>query len=330
MFFFVHLYPKINKGMKKKKLLWVFLPILVVFVGLKAGAAYLLSYSLQPEGKEVRDAASMDFLRQYYPGTAEWVDSMRNAGALRDTFIVNRGHRLHAYYAQRDEALGTAVLVHGYTDCALRMMMLGKLYHDTLRYNILLPEHVRHGQSDGEAIQMGWLDRLNIERWTDVADSLWGGVPVILHGISMGAATVMMCSGDSLPQSVCGIIEDCGYTSVWDEFGGELRNRFHLPLHPLLDMASWMCHWRYGWNFREASALEQVKKSSLPMLFIHGGNDTFVPTEMVYRLYDAKSQGYKRLWVAPGSAHARSYSDYPQEYRQLVEEFVETIAKSER
>lgn len=308
--------------MKKRRFLWVLLPVIVVFVSLKGGAAYLLSYSLQPEGREARDASSMDFLRKDYPGTAEWVDSMQRAGVLRDTFIVNRGVRQHAFYAHRDEALGTAVLVHGYTDCALRMMMLGKLYYDSLQFNVLLPDHVRHGQSEGEAIQMGWLDRLNIERWTEIADSLWAGKSIYLHGISMGAATVMMCSGDSLPESVKGIIEDCGYTSVWDEFSGEIKNQFHLPVHPLMDMASWMCHHRYGWNFREASALEQVRKSRLPILFIHGDKDTFVPTEMVYRLYEAKTQGDKRLWIAPGSGHARAYRDHPEEYRKVLEEFV--------
>ena len=294
----------------------------IVFAILLGGAAYLLEYSLNPAGREERDAAWRENLSQY-PGVAEWVDSMQTVGALRDTFILNdKGLRLHALYADCPEARGTAVLVHGYTDRALRMMMLGKLYRDSLHFNILAMDHVRHGESEGEMIQMGWLDRLNVERWIELADQRWRGKPIYLHGISMGAATVMMCSGDELPASVKGIIEDCGYTSVWDEFSGEIHNQFGLPVHPLLDIASWMCQLRYGWNFKRASALEQVSKSTLPMLFIHGGNDTFVPTDMVYTLYGAKKKGRKQFWIAPGSAHAMSYRDYPDEYLEQMKTFI--------
>ncbi len=297
--------------------------LLLPFAILIGASFYLMGYSLNPSGKEEKEAWIMQNLNENYTGTLEWADSLYHEGVLRDTFIVNdKGLRLHAMYASHPEAKGTAVLVHGYTDNAWSMMMLGKLYHDTLHYNILLPEHQRHGQSEGKAIQMGWLDRLNVERWISIADSLWSGTDIYLHGISMGAATVMMCSGDQLPASVKGIIEDCGYTSVWDEFSGEIQNQFGLPVHPLLDCASALCKVRYGWGFKEASALEQVRKSTLPMLFIHGDADDFVPTAMVYPLYAAKTQGYKHMWIAPGSAHALSYHDHMAEYTREVIEFL--------
>lgn len=301
----------------------VFVVILVLVVAIVGGAFYMLDYSLNPAGKEQRDAKTNDFLRERYDGLVEWIDSMQAVGALRDTFIVNdKGLRLHALYASCDSARGTAVLVHGFTDNARRMMMFGRVYRDSLHFNIIAPEHQRHGKSEGSSIQMGWLDRLDIERWISVADSLWPSSPIYLHGLSMGGATVMMCSGDSLPPSVRGIIEDCGYTSVWDEFAGEIKKQFHLPPHPLMDVASLLCQWRYGWNFREASSLEQVRRSTLPMLFIHGENDTFVPTAMVHPLYEAKTKGYKRLWLAPGSEHARSFHDHPQEYIKEMKNFI--------
>lgn len=312
---------KFRLGVPFLTLVWLFVWILL------GGAAFLLDYSLRPGGRAERDAASMEYLAAY-PGMPEWTDSMRREGALRDTFIIGeRGLRLHALYAPCHEAQGTAILVHGYTDNALRMLMLGRFYHQAMHYNILLPDHAAHGQSEGDAIQMGWLDRLNVERWIGVADSLWhangktrGGI--YLHGISMGAATVMMCSGDQLPTSVKGIIEDCGYTSVWDEFACQINDQFHLPVHPLMDVASLMCRLRYGWGFREASALEQVRRSTLPMLFIHGDNDSYVPTHMVHPLYEAKKTGYRQQWIARGSAHAKAYMDHPREYEQEVKEFI--------
>ena len=312
--------------MKKKRNILVcglLTAVCCLVLAIIGGAFYMLDYSLNPAGKEQRDAKTNDFLRERYDGLVEWIDSMQAVGALRDTFIVNdKGLRLHALYASCDSAQGTAVLVHGFTDNARRMMMFGRVYRDSLHFNIIAPEHQRHGKSEGSSIQMGWLDRLDIERWISVADSLWPSSPIYLHGLSMGGATVMMCSGDSLLPSVRGIIEDCGYTSVWDEFAGEIKNKFHLPPHPLMDVASLLCQWRYGWNFREASSLEQVRRSTLPMLFIHGENDTFVPTAMVHPLYEAKTKGYKRLWLAPGSEHARSFHDHPQEYIKEMKNFI--------
>lgn len=299
----------------------VLLLLQVIVAVLLAGSLYLIDFSLNPEGKAERDAMSMDRLTPY-PGAREWVEKMQQSGSLRDTFITNPdGLRLHALYASHPEARGTVILVHGYTDNALTMMMLGQVYHDSLSYNILAPDHVRHGKSEGEAIQMGWLDRLNVEQWIEVAHDKWPDSRMYLHGISMGAATVMMCSGDNLPVYVRGIIEDCGYTSVWDEFAGEIQNQFGLPVHPLLDVASWLCDLRYGWNFKEASALEQVRKSTLPMLFIHGDKDDFVPTRMLQPLYEAKTHGYKQMWLSPGSGHALSFLDHPDEYLRQMRTF---------
>ena len=241
---------------------------------------------------------------------------------MRDTFIVNDGARLHAYYVAAPEATrATAVIVHGYTDNAIRMFMLAHLYNHELRYNVLLPDLHYSGLSDGDCFRMGWLDRLDVMRWMDVADSIFGGTQMVVHGISMGAATTMMVSGEEQRPFVRCFVEDCGYTSVWDEFEHELRGRFGLPAFPLLHVADWLCGVEHGWTFREASAVEQVKKCRLPMLFIHGAADDFVPTWMVYELFEAKPQP-KEIWVVPGAAHAVSYRDNRDQYVWRVRNFV--------
>ena len=108
---------------------------------------------------------------------------------------------------------------------------------------------------------------------------------------------------------------------MWDEFGWEAKKRFGVPEFPLMYTTSALCKLMYGWRFGEASALKQVAKCHKPMLFIHGSKDTFVPTDMVYPLYEAKPQP-KQLWIARGSIHARSYNDYPEEYSRRVASFV--------
>ena len=131
----------------------------------------------------------------------------------------------------------------------------------------------------------------------------------------------MMTSGETLPDYIRCFVEDCGYTSVWDQFKKELKEQFGLSAFPLLYTASWLCQWQNGWNFREASAVKQVAKCRLPMFFIHGDKDDFVPTWMVYEVYDAKPQP-KELWVVPGADHATSYLRYPQLYTEKVAAFV--------
>jgi len=180
---------------------------------------------------------------------------------------------------------------------------------------VVLPDLHAHGLSEGDMIQMGWLDSRDIVHWL----SIFLTDTMVVHGVSMGAATTMMTSAKALPKGVRDIrfVEDCGYTCVWDEFAGELKNQFGLPEFPLMYSTSMLCRLLNGWSFQEASAIGEVRKSPHPMLFIHGGSDTFVPTGMVYRLYDAKPSK-KQLWIAEGAEHALSYKMHPQEYMQKI------------
>lgn len=308
--------------MKKKTVIWSLAILATLAVAVIVTAHFMLVYSLQPDNRGKDLQGSFDYMYEEYPFLRPWVDSLETAGALRDTFIVNDGARLHAYYvAAPEETRATAVIVHGYTDNAIRMFMLAHLYNHELRYNVLLPDLHYSGLSDGDCFRMGWLDRLDVMRWMDVADSIFGGTQMIVHGISMGAATTMMVSGEEQRPFVRCFVEDCGYTSVWDEFEHELRGRFGLPAFPLLHVADWLCGVEHGWTFREASAVEQVKKCRLPMLFIHGAADDFVPTWMVYELFEAKPQP-KEIWVVPGAAHAVSYRDNRDQYVWRVRNFV--------
>lgn len=298
----------------------------VIIITLVGGSYYMLGYSLTPKDNKGKDIpASYERVRSEYPFIRSWLDSLQTVGALRDTFIINpEGRQLHAVFAAASTPTDkTAVLVHGYEGNAIRMLMIGYLYNNKLGYNIFLPDLQDHGLSGGPAIQMGWKDRLDVLQWMNIANRLYGGnTQMVVHGISMGAATTMMLSGEPQQPFVKCFVEDCGYTSVWDEFSFQLKDMFGLPQFPLMYTTSWLCNAKYGWNFREASSLNQVRKCSLPMFFIHGDDDTYVPTWMVYPLYEAKSEP-KELWIVPGATHAMSYKDYPQEYTERVKKFVE-------
>ncbi len=311
---------------KMKKGVNVLAVLLTVFMVAVAGSSfYMLRYSLQPENRGKDIAGSYHYLYANYPYLEQWVDSLNREGALKDTFVSNpQGVRLHAYYiAAPQPTANSAVIVHGYTDNAIRMLMIGYLYNHDLGYNILLPDLQDHGLSGGKTIGMGWKDRLDVLEWMEVANELFGdSTRMVVHGISMGAATTMMLSGEPQQPYVRCFIEDCGYTSVWDEFSHELKERFNLTPFPLMYTTSALCKLLYGWSFKEASSLEQVRKCDYPMFFIHGEEDDFVPTWMVFPLYDAKTSP-KEIWTLPGVGHATAFKLYPESYREKVAAFLE-------
>ena len=261
------------------------------------------------------------------PGSTAWYDSLKTIGLLKDTTIVGyRDFKVHACYvpaADPATAEGTAIVVHGYSDNHYVFLYLVRMYRDEFNYNVLFPDLQYHGYSEGDHAQMGWNDRLDVIKWIDVAHNLWHDKFMVLHGVSMGAATVMMTSGEDLPEYVRAFVEDCGYSSVVAQFNNNRKQSFAFIPPDVLQSASLVTKNKYGWGFWEASSLKQLEKCERPMLFIHGDADDFVPTDHVYKNYEAKTKGYKELWIAPGAVHANSYAKHPQEYTQRVHDFLE-------
>ncbi len=214
------------------------------------------------------------------------------------------------------------ICIHGFSGSGLNLGMAAKHWHER-GYNVLLPDLRGSGDSEGEYYGMGWLDRLDIIQWIDgVILKKDPDARIILHGVSMGAATVMMTTGERLPRNVCAAIEDCGYTSVWDEFTLQLKKVFGLPQFPIMHIANSMAKRRAGYSFKEASSVEQVKKSKTPTLFIHGDKDTFVPFFMLDEVYGAASCDKERL-VIHGAQHAEAMVLEPALYWKAAQEFIE-------
>ena len=323
-----------TKKQRKYGILSVGIILLLIVAALAGGSSYMLSYSLGYLPQDRKSAeAQRERIRKECPWTVAWMDSIYQHHCVKDTFVtMPSGYKGHAIYLYAPHATEkTAVVVHGYKVRAEGMLHVAYLYNHDMGYNVLLPDLYGHGRSEGNHIQMGWNDRFDVIKWTEVANHIFGvrreafegpTTSQVLHGISMGAATVMAVSGERTPHYIRCFVEDCGYTSVWDEFSAQLKDQFGLPSFPLMNTTSALCKWKYDWSFAEARQIEQVAKSTKPMLFIHGDNDDFVPSWMVHPLYEAKKHGDKALFVAKGSEHAMAYRDHRKEYTSQVIRFV--------
>lgn len=216
-----------------------------------------------------------------------------------------------------------AVCVHGYKcngpDEFSHMM---PFYHEMLGYNYLLPDNRAHGRSEGKYIGFGCLDYKDILQWTAYLVERFGeDIEIILHGISMGAVTVMLANANNPPPQVKLVIEDCGFTTLVDEMKANLKEKTRLKLAFLIPLGSIWCRLIAGYRFEDADCIEAVKKAKNPVMFIHGAADTFVPTGMVYRLFEACA-AKKDLLVVEGAVHAYSYYDAPELYREKVTGFI--------
>ena len=164
-------------------------------------------------------------------------------------------------------------------------------------------------------------ERFDIVDLTNYIANTYKDSQIVLFGISMGAATVMNASGEKLPKNVKAIIEDCGYTSTWNQFAYQLKALFKLPAFPMMHAASIICKFRSGYFISEASPIKQIKKSTTPTLFIHGDKDGFVPFFMLDKLYNASPVEKEKLIIS-GAKHARASYVNPKLYWESIENFL--------
>ncbi|MBN2980822.1 alpha/beta hydrolase [Cohnella algarum] len=232
--------------------------------------------------------------------------------------ITLRGHYLEA---EDGGAVNKAVvLAHGYSGRGEDMTVFAHFYRE-LGYTVLMPDNRGHGSSGGRHIGFGWPDRKDYVRWIRyLVDREGKDVRILLHGVSMGGGTVLMTSGEPLPEQVKGIVSDCAYSSLKGILTYQLKQMFRLPAFPFIPLTSLICKLRAGFFFGEASVVRQVRKNSRPILLIHGGRDAFVPPSMADELYEAIRSPKERLIVAKAQ-HGNSLLIDPEGYRKAVAEF---------
>lgn len=225
---------------------------------------------------------------------------------------------LVAQYLPNDPTSHRYVITcHGTGSRGIHMASYARQFHN-LGFHVLAPDARAHGESGGDLIGMGWLERLDVLAWAQELITRDPDAEIVLHGVSLGGATVLMTAGEPLPSNIKAAISDSGFTTAYEQF----MNYTPWFMVPGMKTASFINKIKVGRSFQEISPVEQVQHSQIPLLFIHGDQDSVVPVRMVDELYDAANCEKEKL-IVPGADHTMSYKTDPDLYWNTLKNFVE-------
>ena len=224
------------------------------------------------------------------------------------------------YYHLRDGA-PVQIIFHGYRSFALRDSAGGTILGQKMGFNVLAVDQRAHARSGGNIITFGIQERKDCRKWCEyAADRCGKDTPIVISGLSMGAATVLMASNMDLPQNVCGIMADCPYSDPGDIIRKVCLDE-HYPdklVYPLIKLGARVFG---GFDLEETSAIQAVSQAKLPVLLLHGEDDRFVPCEMSRKIFQACASPAK-LYTFPNAGHGLCYMVDPKRYEQVTAEFL--------
>lgn len=308
----------------------IIITIFVLFLACVALSAYLFRFACRRDDRGNEDdnleKLKKSHLAHFAPVIAEGLASFR-AAAKEDVYITSRdGLRLHGYWFARENAKGTIIMVHGWRSrVAYDFSAIWQKYR-AMGYNLLGIEQRAIGGSEGKYICFGVKEQYDLINWVKFVNTRCGEeLPVIFSGISMGSSTVMFAIGnEELPNNVAGAIADCGFTSAHDEFCHLLRTSYHLPKFPFLYIANVFAKVLCGFTFNEYNSTKTLKNAKVPVLFIHGEADGFVPPEFTKRNYEACASRCE-LFTVKDADHGLSYLVDPDEGDRRLSEFINSL-----
>lgn len=246
---------------------------------------------------------------------------LKQHGAQGITTRSSDGLRLHGLYVPAEDPKGTILLVHGYRSSYLVDFGPAFAYYHDLGLNLLIPEQRSHGESQGKLITFGIKESDDMLQWLKYHNAELGELPIILSGLSMGASTVIYMLAKTLPSNVKGVIADCGFTSPVEILSVIFRKLTHLPSKPALFVTDILTRAFAGFSIRKYDSRKILDRCSMPILMIHGTEDTFVPCVMTQAAYDACTAPKDILLVA-GAEHGVSFLVDKEQYISHVENFL--------
>lgn len=240
-----------------------------------------------------------------------------------DIFIEKSdGHKLHALRVNNRNVSHSYILIYHPVSVTSADMADYAYHFYNIGFNVILPDLRGCGQSDYSEITFGATEGEDILLWIDRIISEDKDASVILFGVGAGGSAVLSVCDRELPENVKGIIEDSGYDSLKDAFKNNIEKYYNKKSFPALLIADKYAESKYGFSFSDVSMRDKVHNSTLPILFIHGGDDSIVPVSHSNDMYEVcPAVGTDHLLIS-GATHCRAMQTNTEKYWRIVDEFV--------
>ncbi len=240
------------------------------------------------------------------------------------TIQSHDGLKLVGHYKSCPNPKRVIIAMHGWRSSWSRDFAIINEFWEENDCAVLFPEQRAQGNSEGEYITFGLLERYDCRDWIDWVNEKTGDtLPIYLSGISMGATTVLMTAGFDLPDNVKGITADCGFTSPHTIWKHVASDNLHVPYNGLRSFfAEQISKQKAGIKPKEYSTVDAMKVCKVPVWFIHGTADGFVPVEMTYENYEACA-AEKQMFIVPNAEHGMSYILDEDGYKIMAKAFWE-------
>ncbi len=272
------------------------------------------------DGKTIGMEVERELLNSGESAGKKWF----KAQPYREVYMTNeRNEKLCGYYLPpKDGCNVIAFLIHGYKSNAFRNPMLfAEHYYEEYGYGIFVMDHTAIGKSEGHYVGFSGYESDDCLLWLKYIKENIGDFQIIIHGVSMGGATVCQMAGKDLPANVKFAIDDCGFTGGKQQIAHEFEIR-NIPVHPVIEILSFVNKIKAGYTLGYTDAHKRIYDAKCPILFIHGGRDGFVPTVMGREMYSA-CPTEKELVIIDDATHATCVLYDPDLYWSKVDEFIE-------
>ena len=271
---------------------------------------------------DMKEMADADKWEEYKKGIAPRKEYLMSYLAEHITIKAKDGITLHGDYFPVEGSRKIAVCFHGYTSSRMANASFASFLHKQ-GISCLLVDNRSHGESEGQYIGFGVLDRYDCLSWLEYMNKqLEGKARFMLYGVSMGASTALMAIGmDECPDNVELVVADCGFTSPYDVFAHVLKKDYKMSEFPVMNINDIICRKKAGYGFKDCSTLDTLKKAKCPVLFIHGKDDNFVPVWMSGKNFDVCSSD-KDILLVENAGHGASYYENTELYETAATEFL--------
>ena len=281
--------------------------------------------TFSPEFSQKMSGCDNSHLGEFLENNLKWLEEY---GYERHFMMSDKGYRLTGYLVRPEKESDVYVFgAHGYRSNGKREFSKFVQYYIEKGYNVFMPDHVASGESEGTWCTFGYNEREDCMKWLGyLTDTFGRDIKIILHGVSMGCATVCMMSGrDDLPENVKFTVADCGFTVAEDFFNWKIGKLGIKGSRVITKGVFCVGKINHGFDLFDVSPVDSVKKAKVPMFFVHGEKDGLVPAYMCTELYESCSSEMKELLLVPEADHAQAFIHGRKEYGEIIDRFAEEL-----